>query len=107
MRIRNLKQVDNKKVNDWLCDIIPDITPEQENALMDNIEDRRICPYYFYESYKRKAKPMMRFTILFLFIFSLLILLAMPINYFITGEFRYTQTRFMKFYEMWLYAVFP
>jgi hypothetical protein len=106
MKFNNLEIVPDYEVNDWLCNNIPNITPEQEDALMELIESRGNCPYYFYKKNMNKSTPLMRLTIFLIIPFTIILMLGMPFNYFLTGQFRYNEGKLMDFYQKWIYAVF-
>ena len=105
MKMTNIDRVSNSEFNEWLCCNIPDITADQELLLTELLTDRA-CPYFFYKKYEPKAHLIMRFTLFPFILFWLLLVLSMPINYLITGRFRYNNSKLMEFFEKWLNAVF-
>jgi hypothetical protein len=98
MKLINLKKVSDYKVNEWLEKTIPELTPYQKQKIYNN-EIVRFAPFYFYERRKKVNNILLRFSIIFILPVLLVLIISLPFNFFITGDWGYSN---IDWYSKWL-----
>jgi len=100
MNLINLQKVSNYKVQDWLYTHIKDLTPYQKEW-MRNEEIIRFAPFEFMER-RKKTTPniFLRFSIIFMLPVLLILIIGLPINFFINGNWGYNHEK-MKWFSKW------
>ena len=99
MNLINLQKVSDYRVQDWLDKKIKDLTPYQKEWIR-NEEIIRFAPFYFMERRKKTNNILLRFTIIFMLPVLLLLIVGLPLNFFITGSWGYNFEK-MKWYSNW------
>lgn len=100
MNFSRLKQADDRDIEKWLKENL-NITDYDYRKMRDN-ELIRFSPFYFYEQKKiKKHNFLWRLTAPFFLLFCLLVIIAMPFKWLITGN-RYLSQKFLDtFYYRW------
>jgi len=101
MRLYDLQKVWDSDVVKWLEDSIPELTAYQKEKIRDN-EIVRFAPFYFMERTKKVNNILTRFSVIFLLPVLILLLIGLPINFFITGKWGYSEK--MRWYGKWVHA---
>ena len=102
MRLINLKRVSDHDVRKWIEDNVVEMTPYQKQRLHYD-EVVRFAPFYFMEERKKVKNVFVRFSVIFIIPIFILILIGLPINFFITGEWGYSDGK-MKWFSKWVSA---
>lgn len=105
MNLHNYKKANDYDVIEWLERAIVEITPYQKQKLRDN-ETIRFAPFKFMESRKKVNNVWLRFTVIFLPIVWILLVMSMPFVYFFTGQWGYRYDS-IKWYDKWYSSVCP
>lgn len=99
MKIINLQKVSDYKIEEWLEKNIKNLTPYQKEWIR-NEEIVRFAPFYFMQRRKKTKNILLRFSIIFMFPIFLLLIIGLPFNFFITGNWGYNYEK-MKWYSKW------
>jgi len=98
MKIIDLQKVSDYRVQEWIEKSIPELTAYQKQKIREN-EIIRFAPFYFMERRKKTNNILLRFTIIFMLPIFLLLIIGLPINFFITGSWGYKK---IKWYSKWV-----
>lgn len=101
MRLYDLQKVWDSDVVKWLEDSIPELTAYQKKNIRDK-EIVRFAPFYFMKRTKKVNNKLTRFSVIFLLPVLILLLIGLPINFFITGKWGYSEK--MRWYGKWVNA---
>ncbi len=103
MKLINLKNVPDYKVQKWLENSIRELTPFQKEW-MRNDEIVRSAPFDFYERGKRTKNPIVRISIVPYLIVGLLLFIGLPFNFLFTGNWGY-KSKSLKWFTKWSNAL--
>ncbi len=101
MRLFDLEKVNDKEVKEWIEQSIPELTVYQKEKIRDD-EMVRFAPFYFMKRTKRVNNILLRFSVIFLMPTYILLVLGLPINFFITGKWGYGEN--IRWYSRWANA---
>lgn len=101
MRLYDLQKVWDSDVVKWLEDSIPELTAYQKEEIR-NKEIVRFAPFYFMKRTKKVNNILTRFSVIFLLPVLILLIIGLPINFFITGKWGYSER--MRWYGKWVSA---
>ena len=101
MRLYDLQKVWDSDVVKWLEDNIPELTAYQKEKIRDK-EIVRFAPFYFMKRTKKVNNILTRFSVVLLLPVLILLIIGLPINFFITGKWGYSEK--MRWYGKWVSA---
>jgi hypothetical protein len=101
MRLYDLQKVWDCDVVKWLEDSIPELTDYQKEKIRDK-EIVRFAPFYFMKRTKKVNNVLTRFSVIFLLPVLILLIIGLPINFFITGKWGYSEK--MRWCGKWVSA---
>jgi len=101
MRLYDLEKVWDTEVVKWLENSIPELTVYQKERIR-NDEIVRFAPFYFMKRKKKVNNILTRFSIILLVPVFILLILGLPIHFFITGKWGYSER--MRWYGRWVHA---
>jgi len=90
MKLINLKQVSDHKVNKWLEDNIAELTAYQKERIR-NDEMVRWAPFKFYERRKKVDSIWIRISALFIPLAWTVLVIGLPFDFLITGTWGYNK----------------
>ena len=99
MRLFDLEKVQDRDVMGWIEKSIPELTAYQKEKIHDN-EIVRFAPFYFMRRTKKVNNVLTRFSVIFLLPILILLLIGLPVNFFITGKWGYSER--MRWYGRWV-----
>ncbi len=100
MKLHYQEPARDYEVRDWLKESL-DLTPYQIDKL-NKEEIIRFSPFNFYKPRKNKSSFLWRFSILIYPIYFLLLLIALPIAYLLTGRWGFGQKFYDNFHGKWI-----
>lgn len=100
MKLINLKKVMDYEVREWIESSIPDLSPYQKEAIRDK-QIIKFAPFYFMKPRKKIDSIPLRFTIIFLLPVLLIIIISLPFNFLITGNWGYKDGQ-MSWVSKWI-----
>jgi hypothetical protein len=99
MKLYNLKRASDYDVVEWIEKRIRNLTPEQKQWIRDE-EIIRFAPFYFFKKKTEKVKNVwLRLSIIFIIPIFFLLLIGLPFNFFITGNWGYAEN--MRWFGDW------
>lgn len=101
MRLYDLQKVWDSDVVKWLEESIPELTAYQKERIRDK-EIVRFAPFYFMKRTKKVNNMLTRFSVILLLPVLILLIIGLPINFFITGKWGYSGK--MRWYGKWVSA---
>jgi hypothetical protein len=99
MNLINLQKASNHRVQEWIENSIKDLTPAQKDWII-NEEIIRFAPFYFMERRKKTRNILLRFSILFIIPILLFLIVGLPFNFCITGNWGYDFEK-VKWFSNW------
>lgn len=99
MTLHNLKKAPNYKVEKWLKDSIPNLTPYQQDVIYQN-EIVRFAPFEFYEERPKVKSIWWRLTIVLVPLAYISLAVGLPFAFIITGRWGYDD-RYMEWLRTW------
>lgn len=101
MRLYDLEKARDSDVEKWIKETIPELTTYQKEKIKNN-EIVRFAPFYFMKKTKKVNNILTRFSLLLLLPVLIMLIIGLPINFFITGKWGYSEK--MRWYGKWVSA---
>lgn len=100
MKLINLKKTSNYKVSRWLEESIPELTAYQKEMIRDE-RLIRSAPFEFYARREKVNNIFVRLSVIFVPIALIVLLLGIPFNFFVTGNWGYQR---IEWFSKWTSA---
>lgn len=97
MKLLNLREVPQRKIEKWLEDNIVEITKYQKERMRDD-EIVRFAPFEFYERRKKVDNVFVRLSIIFIPVIWIVLVAGMPFNFIVTGTWGYKK---LNWFSKW------
>ena len=109
MEMFNVKKTSTYDVRKWIEEIVPEITAYQNSKLWEEewYDKVRYSEYVLYKKQKKKTPNFfLRLTMPFAWLIWLIMLVCLPVNYIITGDWKYDH-RIYDYIFKWMDKVLP